>query len=94
MNLSHQLPLYLIQHKLYDTAIPRIINAIDSGEKLFVIDIGANIGDTAASILKRNINVSSASRCQIGAHPNNRLCGARYVIYFITLLSSYFILLF
>jgi FkbM family methyltransferase len=58
MNLSHQLPLYLVQHILYDTAIPRIINTIKNNEKLFIVDVGANIGDTSALILNANPNVS------------------------------------
>jgi FkbM family methyltransferase len=58
MNLSHQLPIYLVQHKLYDTAIPRIINIIKSNEKLFIVDVGANIGDTSALIINANPNVS------------------------------------
>jgi FkbM family methyltransferase len=58
MNFSHQLPLYLVQHKLYDTAIPRIINAIKGDDKLFIVDVGANIGDTSAMIINDNPNVS------------------------------------
>jgi FkbM family methyltransferase len=58
MNLSHQLPIYLAEHKLYDTAIPRIISIINSNEKLFIVDVGANIGDTSALIINANPNVS------------------------------------
>ena len=57
MNLSHQLPIYTVQNQLYDTAISRIINAVKSDKILHIIDVGANVGDTAASILNTNPNV-------------------------------------
>jgi len=53
MNLSHQLPLLRL-HPLYDTALPRIAEIICAEEQyLKVIDIGANIGDTVATIAEK-----------------------------------------
>ena len=49
MDSSHLLPQYLEQYKLYDRALPyigKILKDIDG--YLSVIDIGANIGDTAS----------------------------------------------
>lgn len=58
MNFSHQLPIYLVQHILYDTALPRIIKKIGTHKKLHIIDVGANIGDTTALIKSSNKNVN------------------------------------
>ena len=44
--LSHELPFYRKDHPLYDRAIGRI--AAEAGGP--VVDVGANVGDTAASI--------------------------------------------
>jgi FkbM family methyltransferase len=65
MNFSHMLPIYKKLFPLYDTAIIRIMNYLrakcDNKEhELNVIDVGANIGDTAAHILaseNSNVNV-------------------------------------
>lgn len=57
MNFSHQLPLYLVQHILYDTALPRIIKKIGINRKLHIVDVGANVGDTTALIKSSNKNV-------------------------------------
>lgn len=52
MHLSHQLPLYSASHPLYDRALPRISSHIaDALGHARVIDVGANIGDTAAALL-------------------------------------------
>jgi FkbM family methyltransferase len=49
MNLSHMLPIYQANHVLYDTALPRIVKYINSIKKnILIVDVGANIGDTAA----------------------------------------------
>lgn len=58
INFSHQLPLYLVKHRLYDTALPRIVKEIGVGRKLNVIDVGANVGDTVALIKSSSDNVS------------------------------------
>lgn len=51
MNLSHHLPYSVAHEPLYDTALPRIAKTIFHQDRyLKVIDIGANIGDTAARI--------------------------------------------
>ena len=57
MNFSHQLPLYLVQHVLYDTALPRIIKKIGTSKELRIVDVGANVGDTTALIKSLNKNV-------------------------------------
>lgn len=59
MHLSHQLPLYQAEHPLYDRALPRIAKQIaaDDGE-VVMIDVGANIGDTAVSVIS-----AAAGRC-------------------------------
>ncbi len=51
INLSHQLPIYYYKYPNYDRALPRIgreIKKIDN--RLFFVDIGANIGDTVSLI--------------------------------------------
>jgi FkbM family methyltransferase len=58
MNFSHQLPLYLVQHVLYDTALPRIVKKIGISKKLNIVDVGANVGDTTALIKASNNNVN------------------------------------
>lgn len=59
MHLSHQLPLYQAVHPLYDRALPRIAKKIaDADGEVVMIDVGANIGDTAVSVLS-----TAAGRC-------------------------------
>lgn len=58
MNFSHQLPLYLVQYILYDTALPRIVKKIGVNKKLNIVDVGANVGDTTALIKTSNSNVN------------------------------------
>ena len=48
--LSHELPFYRHDHPLYDRAVGRI--AAEAGGP--VVDIGANVGDTAAEIRSRS----------------------------------------
>jgi FkbM family methyltransferase len=51
LNLSHQLPVYYYKYPQYDRALPRICRALKRIDKrLYVIDIGANIGDTVSLI--------------------------------------------
>ncbi|GHV23502.1 hypothetical protein AGMMS49959_16730 [Planctomycetales bacterium] len=51
MHLSQKTPLYYAQYPLYDRALPRICNKVkEIDNKLFLIDIGANIGDTVALV--------------------------------------------
>ena len=51
MNISHPLPVYMACAPLYDRALPRIAAAVRRGHgRLTVIDVGANIGDSAALI--------------------------------------------
>jgi len=47
LNLSHQLPVYYYKYPNYDRALPRICKKLKEIDKrLFIVDIGANIGDT------------------------------------------------
>jgi FkbM family methyltransferase len=48
--LSHELPFYRHDHPLYDSAIGRI--AAELGGP--VVDVGANVGDTAAAVRERS----------------------------------------
>lgn len=51
MKDSHLLPTYLEKYPFYDRALPRISKTIkDIDNNLYVIDIGANIGDTVSLI--------------------------------------------
>ena len=51
LNLSHQLPVYYYKYPNYDRALPRICKKLkEIDKKLFVVDIGANIGDTVSLI--------------------------------------------
>ena len=53
MRLSFKGVYFYARFPLYDRALPRICNAIkDIENELFLIDIGANIGDTAALVSK------------------------------------------
>lgn len=53
LKLSHMLPIYKVTHSLYDTALPRIVKYfVRSKKNIYIIDVGANIGDTAALILE------------------------------------------
>jgi len=57
MNLSHMLPIYKATLKLYDTTLPRIVKYVESKNKNpIIIDVGANVGDTAALILEVSEN--------------------------------------
>lgn len=54
LNLSHNLPLYYTKYDRYDRVIPELCFLLKQKEKfLNIIDIGANIGDTAIFIDKR-----------------------------------------
>jgi FkbM family methyltransferase len=44
--ISHELPFYLQDHPLYDRAVGRIARVLGGP----VVDIGANVGDTAAAV--------------------------------------------
>jgi FkbM family methyltransferase len=49
--LSHQLPIYLSEHKEYDKLIGRISSWLRTNlESITYIDVGANIGDTIAHL--------------------------------------------
>jgi hypothetical protein len=51
MNMSHMLPIYQSVHILYDSALPRICKYLENkNNKIFIVDMGANIGDTVAMI--------------------------------------------
>ena len=48
--LSHALPRYVATHAFYDSALPafvRHLSAVGGAQKLTVVDVGANVGDTA-----------------------------------------------
>jgi len=51
--LSHDLPLYRRSFMHYDTALPRLARHLQTarGAMLAVVDVGANIGDSAAALL-------------------------------------------
>jgi FkbM family methyltransferase len=51
--LSHDLPLYQQSFLHYDTALPRLARHLQEahGAALAVVDVGANIGDSAAALL-------------------------------------------
>jgi FkbM family methyltransferase len=51
--LSHDLPLYQRSFMHYDTALPRLACHLQaaSGAMLAIVDVGANIGDSAAALL-------------------------------------------
>ncbi|WP_298258733.1 FkbM family methyltransferase [Bradyrhizobium sp.] len=56
---SHNLPVYVAQHPHYDTAMPNIVKHMRNtlGRPITVIDVGANIGDTAklsASLVQKD----------------------------------------
>lgn len=58
INFSHQLPLYLAQNILYDTALTRILNNVREKDKnIKFIDVGANIGDTVAMVKSSRNNI-------------------------------------
>jgi len=61
MNMSHTFITYWMKFPLYDRAVPRICNYLSSinGVSVNIIDVGANIGDTAALIK------SSVDNCRI-----------------------------
>jgi FkbM family methyltransferase len=51
LNLSHNLPLYYTENQNYDRALPKICKYLHAHDgKMKLIDIGANIGDTAAFV--------------------------------------------
>ncbi len=51
--LSHDLPLYQRSFEHYDTALARLAGHLQTawGDALAVIDVGANVGDSAAALL-------------------------------------------
>jgi FkbM family methyltransferase len=51
--LSHDLPLYQLSFMHYDTALPRLAGHLQTarGVPLAIVDVGANIGDSAAALL-------------------------------------------
>ena len=51
MNMSHTLPINYYRFSNYDRALPRICEKLKNiDNKLYVVDIGANIGDTVSLI--------------------------------------------
>jgi FkbM family methyltransferase len=51
MRLSQKTPLYYAQNPMYDRALPRICEYLQKiDQQLVIIDVGANVGDTAALI--------------------------------------------
>lgn len=51
LHFSHNLPLYYSKYKLYDRLLPELCVYLKNHEgKMKLIDIGANIGDTAALV--------------------------------------------
>jgi len=73
MPLSHQLPTFWWRHPLYDRALPRIAKHVsDACGKVRVIDVGANIGDTAAALL---LNPAASCLCIEGDTRNMPMLG-------------------
>jgi len=59
MLLSQKTPLYYAIFPYYDKALPRICKLLQKiDEKLIIIDVGANIGDTASLIAEKVSNAS------------------------------------
>jgi FkbM family methyltransferase len=52
MRDSHNLPRYVAEHPLYDTALPAFVAFLieRTKQRVFFVDIGANVGDTAALV--------------------------------------------
>ncbi|WP_428826921.1 FkbM family methyltransferase [Azonexus sp. IMCC34842] len=49
---GHPLPINQRQHKLYDRFLPHLAKHLNNAD--LVVDVGANVGDTAASMLDAN----------------------------------------
>lgn len=49
---GHPLPLNQRQHKLYDRFLPHLATYLNKAD--LIVDVGANVGDTAASMLDAN----------------------------------------
>lgn len=49
---GHRLPEYQAQHRLYDRFLPHLAAKLDPGS--IVVDVGANVGDTYASMVSAN----------------------------------------
>jgi FkbM family methyltransferase len=52
MRESHNLPRYIAEHPFYDTVLPAFAVFLTERveRRLFIVDIGANVGDTAALV--------------------------------------------
>ncbi len=51
MRLSHNLPIYYYAHRKYDRLLPEICSFMQNNDgKMKLMDVGANIGDTAALV--------------------------------------------
>lgn len=49
---THLLPLYQKNHRLYDRFLPHLASVLNKGD--WIVDVGANCGDTLASIVDIN----------------------------------------
>ncbi|HTV32497.1 MAG TPA: FkbM family methyltransferase, partial [Methylocella sp.] len=49
LNQEHLLPAYQAQHRLYDRFLPILCKELDDPD-LWIIDVGANVGDTAVAL--------------------------------------------
>jgi FkbM family methyltransferase len=55
LHLSHNLPLYYCKYKSYDRLLPELCSYLEMHEgDMTLIDVGANIGDTAALVDARS----------------------------------------
>lgn len=55
IDYTHRLPDHQRSHTFYDRFLPQVVKNLSSGS--YVIDIGANIGDTVAAMVSANKNL-------------------------------------
>ncbi|HEY8031739.1 MAG TPA: FkbM family methyltransferase [Methylocella sp.] len=55
LNPEHRLPLYQSQHRLYDRFLPVLCRRLEPADH-WIIDVGANVGDTAIAIAQACAN--------------------------------------
>ncbi len=55
LNPEHELPLYQSQHRLYDRFLPILCKRLEAADH-WIIDVGANVGDTAVAVAQTCAN--------------------------------------